>query len=185
MKIGIQEIGTFTFRVYDADGNLKQEKITSNTLTSEGAARILQLGFDAALSTPVRDTGYVGLIDNAGFASIDSSDQATDIRQTGVTLVNGWGEISDSGYDNGLRKSGTWSQTDNGGTVTPSKVTWTDATFTSFTGTQTIQGAFLANTSAVGQNTTGVLFAASSFAAGDVNVGTTDTLKVTFEMSLS
>jgi hypothetical protein len=185
MKIGIQEIGTFTFRVYDADGNLKQEKITSNTLTSEGAARILQLGFDAALSTPVRDTGYVGLIDDAGFASIASSDQATDIRQTGVTLVNGWGEIADTGYDSGLRKSGTWSQTDNGGTVTPSKVTWTDATFTSFAGTQTIQGAFLANTSAVGQNTTGVLFAASSFAAGDVNVGTTDTLKVTFEMSLS
>jgi hypothetical protein len=185
MEIGIQESGCFVFRVYDSFGRLKQEKLAGNTLTSEGSARILRLAFDAALTTPVVDTGYVGLIDNTGFVAVDSTDQATDIRQTGSTLVNEWGEIADSGYNSGLRKSGTFSVTDNGGSASASKVTWTDATFSGFAGTQTIQGAFLANSSAVGQNVSGALFAAASFVAGDVNVGTSDTLKVTFVMSLA
>jgi len=184
MEIGIQEYGHFVFRVYDSSGKLKQEKVAGNTLTSEGSARILKLAFDSGVTGT--DTGYVGLIDNAGFVSIATDDQATDIRQTGSTLVNGWGEILDgSGYT--ARVSGTWSATDNGGTVSASKVTWTDATYTGFGSTQTIQGAFLANSSTVGANSNAsdALFAAASFSAGDVNVGTSDTLKVTFEMSLA
>ena len=100
--------------------------------------------------------------------------------------MNGWFEISDATYNSGTRKEGTFGVTDNGGSVTASKATWTDATFT-FAGSHTLKGAFLANDAAVGQNSGSddALFATAIFSSGTIAVDSTTTLKVTFEMSLS
>lgn len=187
--VSIKERGVFVFRVYDSDGNLIEEKTANNALTSQGSGRLFKLAFVSATTgseTGSTDEAYVGLIDNSSFSSISADDVATDIRQTGGSLVNGWFEISDTTYNSGTRKEGTFGVTDNSGTVTASKATWTDATFT-FAGSHTLKGAFLANDAAVGQNSGSddALFATAIFSSGTIAVDSTTTLKVTFEMSLS
>lgn len=181
--ISIKECGVFVFKLYDQEGNLLEEKRASNMLTSEGSARMLNLSFNS--SAAGGQTSYVGLIDNSGYSAIAIADEAADIRQTGTAAAQGWTEILDaSNYT--ARQAGTFGVTDNGGTATASKATWTDATFT-FSGSHTLKGAFVANNSTVGANSgaNDALIATAIFSTGVIAVDATTTLKVTFEMTLS
>jgi hypothetical protein len=120
-------------------------------------------------------TWYLGLV--TGPASGTTYSAGDTLASHGATGSGGWTENTDY---SGNRKSVTFGAAT---TANPSVIT-NSAAPSSFlmTGTATIAGAFLCN---VATGTSGVLFSAGDFTAGDKSVAAGDTLNVTYTFSLT
>ena len=160
--------GVFHFKCFDKDGNLKWEDTAKNLVVNTGLQDMNAKYFSGSGYTAA---WYIGLVDAAGFSAYAAGD----------TLAShaGWTETTD--YSGGNRATATF------GTATTADPSVIDNSGSvgvfNITGTVTVKGAFLCNVQD-NTNTSGLLFSASSFSAGDRSVISGDTLNVTYEFSL-
>ncbi len=141
IKIG----GYFTFTAYDVDGTkLWQEKIEAkNLVPTAGLNSVLSVYFNSGTQIT---TWYMGLINNAGFASIAAGDTSASHA--------GWSESTD--YTEAVRQTIAFGAAA-GGSISSSA----SCSFT-MNATVTIKGAFVISNSTKG-GSTGTLFAAAAF----------------------
>ena len=167
--LSIKEFGVFEFVVRDADGNIKEIKIATNALTTEGATQILTLWRTTAGDT----TLYVGLMEGAVGSLLPSETLAT----------NGWTEAAWTATANYARQA--WNPgTPSSGSLTAATSSWDMAGLSS--GNQVLTGAFLTNSSIASSDTGKQLIATSAFTGGStITLGDNDTLTITFTVTLS
>ena len=164
--------GVYTVTCVGADGVEKWSDTFHNLVMNGGLANMNSVYFGAGAQST---TWYLGLVTGPGSTTTYS---ATDtLASHGATGSGGWTENTDY---SGNRKSVTFGSAT---TANPSVIT-NSAAPSSFlmTGTATIAGAFLCN---VATGTSGVLFSAGDFTAGDKSVAAGDTLNVTYTFSLT
>jgi hypothetical protein len=164
--------GVYTVTCVGADGVEKWSDTFHNLVMNGGLANMNSTYFGAGAQST---TWYLGLVTGPGSTTTYS---ATDtLASHGATGSGGWTENTDY---SGNRKSVTFGSAT---TANPSVIT-NSAAPSSFlmTGTATIAGAFLCN---VATGTSGVLFSAGDFTAGDKSVAAGDTLNVTYTFSLT
>jgi hypothetical protein len=162
--------GTFHFKCFDKDGNLKWEDSAKNLVVNTGLQDMNTKYFKGVTYSAA---WYIGLVE--GPASGNTYAAAD-------TLASHAGWSEDTNYSGGNRATATFgtattadpSVIDNSGSV---------AVF-SITGTTTVAGAFL-TTIQDNTNNTGLLFSVSNFTGGDRAVISGDTLNVTYEFSLA
>jgi len=163
---GVAISGTWRFTARDPDGNVKwRDKVPLNIVVNEGLDHLLDVGLSAATQIT---TWYLGLIDG------------TPTIAAGDTLGShaGWAEVT--AYDEANRV--TWSDGGVSGQSVDNSAS--PATFTISTNGTTIGGAFLASDNTKG-GTTGTLYAAGAFSAGDKTLDDGDTLDVTATFTAS
>ena len=162
--------GTFYFKCFDKDGNLKWEDSAKNLVVNTGLQDMNTQYFKGVTYSAA---WYIGLVQ--GPASGNTYAAAD-------TLASHSGWTEDTNYSGGNRATATFgtastadpSVIDNSGSV---------AVF-SITGTTTVAGAFLTKIQA-NNNNTGLLFSVSNFNGGDRSVISGDTLNVTYQFSLA
>ena len=162
-KIGTK--GVWKVRCYDTSGSLKWEDNWENLVVNEG----LDYALGATLTGATQTTSwFVGLTDG------DPTPAAGDTMGSHA----GWEEVT--AYDEAARQAWT------GGSVSSQTVdnSASPATFTGSTNGTTVGGAFLVSDDTKG-GTTGTLFSAGAFQAGNKTLDDGDTLEVTAEYSNS
>lgn len=177
----LKEEGVFTFKVYKPNGELRTERKAHNTMTNEGANRILRLSFDTGATAAV-DTIYTGLISSTvpnSNIQVAATNTATNIKLDTASspFNNNWTELVNTGITSRPTSTLGFSSVSN-------KVAFTDATFNITTNTETTAGAFIVSNSVNGA-TTGNLFACALFTSGNLTIEAGETVKVTFEMTLN
>lgn len=177
----LKEEGVFTFKVYKPNGELRTERKAHNTMTNEGANRILRLSFDTGATAAV-DTIYTGLISSTvpnSNIQVAATNTATNIKLDTASspFNNNWTELVNTGITSRPTSTLGFSSASN-------KVAFTDATFNITTNTETTAGAFIVSNSVNG-STTGNLFACALFTSGNLTIEAGETVKVTFEMTLN
>lgn len=177
----LKEHGVFTFRVYKPNGELRVERKAHNTMTNEGANRILNLAFNTSTS-PGEDSVYTGLISSTVPSSgrtVAATNTALNIKEDTASppYNNNWTELVNAGITQ--RAASTL-----GFTSASNKVSFTDASFTITTNQETAAGAFIVSNQTSG-STSGTLFACALFTGGDLTIEAGETVKVTFEMTLN
>ena len=161
--------GVFTFKCYDAQGNLKWEESTHNLVVNEGLKDMNDKYFSGSTYSA---TWYLGLVNNSPSPSYAAADTAA--------THAGWVESTD--YSQANRPAATFGAAT---AADPSVISnsGSPATF-SMNGTVTIAGAFLISDNTKG-GTAGVLFSVSNFQSpGSRSVVSGDTLTVTYQFSL-
>ena len=164
--------GVYTVTCVGPDGVEKWSDTFHNLVMNGGIANMNSVYF--ALGTQ-SSAWYLGLVTGPGSSTTYTA--ADTLASHGATGSGGWTENTDY---SGNRKSVTFGSATN---ANPS-VIGNSASPSSFaiTGTTTIAGAFLCN---VATGTSGVLFSAGDFVAGDKSVASGDTLNVTYTFSLT
>jgi hypothetical protein len=164
--------GVYTVTCVGADGVEKWSDTFHNLVMNGGLANMNSAYFAAGAQST---TWYLGLV--TGPASGTTYSAGDTLASHGATGSGGWTENTDY---SGNRKSVTFGSAT---TANPSVIT-NSAAPSSFlmTGTATVAGAFLCN---VATGTSGVLFSAGDFTAGDKSVAAGDTLNVTYTFSLT
>ena len=164
--------GVYTVTCVGADGVEKWSDTFHNLVMNGGLANMNSAYFAAGAQST---TWYLGLV--TGPASGTTYSAGDTLASHGATGPGGWTENTDY---SGNRKSVTFGSAT---TANPSVIT-NYAAPSSFlmTGTATVAGAFLCN---VATGTSGVLFSAGDFTAGDKSVAAGDTLNVTYTFSLT
>lgn len=157
---GVAVAGHWNVVARDPNGREKwRDTIPMNLVTNEGLDHLL----DVTLSNATQvSTWYVGLID--GSPTIAAGDT--------MSSHAGWTEIT--AYDEANRV--TW--TDGGVSGQSVDNSGATATFTISTNSTTVGGAFLVSNNTKG-GSTGTLYAAGAFSAGDKSLDDGDTLDVT------
>lgn len=151
--------GLWKITCRDKDGNIKWEDEWENAVVNAG----LDHALDATLSGGTQTTTwYVGLTD--GTPTVAAGDT--------MSSHAGWAEVT--AYDEAARV--TW--TDGGVSGQSVDNSASAATFTISTNGTTVGGAFLTSVSTKG-GSTGILYAAGAFSAGDKSLDDNDTLDVT------
>lgn len=152
-------LGKFYLECYNPDGSLAWKEEFPNGTTTAGLNSIESVYFAAGSQIT---TWYLGLIDNAGFSSLNASDT--------MGSHGGWAEST--AYSESVRQ--TWSPgAASGGVITNG----TAASFT-MNATATIKGAFLTSSNTKG-GTTGTLWATGAFDSNQAVVSG-QVLKVTY-----
>ena len=165
-----QATGVYHIECHDKDGNLKWQADSKNLVVNAGLAYMA----GTALTSVAQITSwYLGLY-GAG---------ASNTPAAGDTMSShaGWTEVV--AYSNSTRVAATFATAT---TANPSVVTnsASPAAF-NINGTTTVGGAFLTSGSAK-SGTTGTLFSAADFGSpGDRSVVNSDTLSVTYTVSLA
>ena len=163
--------GFYTVQCHDADGNLKWEEVTPNTVVNVGLQDMNTQYFKGTTYTAA---WYLGLITGPGSGNTYAA---------GDTMSShaGWTENTD--YSQATRPACSFGTAT---TANPSVITNSSSAATfSINGTATIAGAFLVNNSTKG-GSTGTLFSAANFSSpGDRAVVSGDTLTVTYTFSLT
>ena len=162
--------GTFYFKCFDKDGNLKWEDSAKNLVVNVGLQDMNTQYFKGVTYSAA---WYIGLVQGPASGNTYAA---------GDTLASHSGWTEDTNYSGGNRATATFgtastadpSVIDNSGSV---------AVF-SITGTTTVAGAFLTKTQS-NSSTSGLLFSVSNFTGGDRAVINGDTLNVTYEFSLA
>lgn len=160
--VGNQRIvGKWTAVAKDSEGNIKWEEEWENDVVGEGLAALLDYTLKATSNAAL--AWYIGLTD--GTPTVDNAD----------TLASHAGWVEVTAYDEAARQAWT------GGSITGTTTKSVDnsaspAVFTIDTNSTTVGGAFLASAST---GTSGVLFAAGAFTAGDKLLDDNDTITVT------
>jgi hypothetical protein len=159
--------GIYKVECFDSFGRLKWTTFAKNGVTDVGIASVLNIYLRAQTQITA---WYIGLIDNAGFTALASSD-------TMASHV-GWSEVAGANYSDANRIA--WSAgAPSGGAV----VNATSSDFHMINGSAlTVRGLFLISDNTKG-GTTGTLFSTAAFTGGNQTVNNGDTLKVTYTVS--
>lgn len=150
--------------IFDKDGKIKYQFEQKNLVTTVGKNKLLDIALGAVAKAA---NWYLGLIDNAGFVSINAADTAASHA--------GW--VESSAYTEANRQ--TWTpDVASGGSVSNSASV---ATFT-INATGVLKGFFMSSNNTKG-GTTGTLFNGLTFASA-VSVVNGDSIKITYTVSL-
>jgi hypothetical protein len=155
--------GIFGIECYDADGNLKWASPAKNGVVDAAINNVLDVYLRSQAQT---SNWYLGLIDNAGYSALASSD----------TMASHAGWAESTAYSNANRV--TWTPTAAASKAIANVVT---SDF-NINAPATIRGVFLTSANDKG-GTTGNIFATAAFSAGNQTVASGDTLKVTYTVS--
>jgi hypothetical protein len=160
LKIG----GHFKFECFDPDGTLVWTEECDNGVTTAALDDINNVYFGAGTQ---KTTWYAGLIDNASFSALQSSDT--------MSSHSGW--IENAGYSNANRP--TWGVGASSGNV----ITNASAMSFNINATVTIRGAFLVSNNTI-SGTSGVLWATGTFGSNQSLVNG-QVLRVTYTLTSS
>lgn len=154
--------GRYRVECVGADGQVKWVDYIDNLVTTVGKNDLLDKYLAGSAYTAA---WYLGLISATGYTAVAAGDTSASHA--------GWTEST--AYSNATRPAPSWGSASAGSKA---------STATAFTinATDTIKGAFLISNSTKG-GTTGVLYSAGLFAAGDRSVINGDTLNVTYTAS--
>lgn len=173
MDESAQAHGHYEVKCFDANGNLKWEDVIENVVTTVGKNLALD-SFLAGSSYTV--TGpFMGLISSTSYSAVAAADT--------MASHAGWLEagVANTPTYSGGRKTAVWSAASAGSKALSSALVF------SITGSGTVKGCFLVyGSGAVStvDNTSGTLYSAGLFTAGDKVVANTDSLSVTYTASL-
>ena len=154
--------GFYTVTCIGADGNVRWTEVIENTVVTVGKAMLLNTMFASGSQST---TWYLGLVDGASTPTYAITDT--------MSSHSGWTE--NVTYSNSTRPTATFS-------TTASNSISTSASSFNINGTATMAGAFMVNNSTK-SGTTGTLYSAGSFSAGNRSVLNGDTLNVTYTAS--
>ncbi len=161
--------GVFTAVCRDAEGNELWRDTFTNLVTTQGKNYLLDNGMAGSAYTAAF---YMGLISSTSYSAIVAGDTAASHA--------GWleaGAANAPAYSQGARPTAAWAAASGG-----SKALSAGLTFT-FTSSGTVKGAFL-STIATKDATTGSLFSAGLFSGGDQPVVATNTLTISYTLSV-
>ena len=170
--------GRYFAKCFDKDGNLKWEDTIDNVVTDVGANQLLDSAFG---SGPVAGP-FLGLISSVGYSSVPVVANTMASHATWVEAGNGVNYPNWSTPASNARATITFAAASG-----RAKALSSAASFTIATNGGTVKGCFIVfGTGAVAtnNNTSGVLYSAGLFSAGDKVVGIGDTLQVSYSTSL-
>lgn len=158
--------GRYRVECLDAAGNVKWADEFDNLVVNEGKNWMLDQALSATASNP--GTIYMGLVNGGSTPTYAAADT--------MASHAGWTELTAITANRG---TATFSAASAGAKATSSNVSF------AITGTATVAGVFIVQggTSANG-NTTGTLFSAGSFSGGSRSVVSSDTLNVSYSVSV-
>jgi hypothetical protein len=170
----LRAIGVFTAVCRDKDGNVLWEDTFPNT--------VVTVGKNAMLDIPLAGAGYtvtgpfMGLISSVGYSAIAAGDT--------MASHAGWTEagLANAPTYTAPRKTAAWSVAAGGAKSLSAGLVF------AMTGAGTLKGGFLVfNTGAVStiDDTNGTLFSAGLFTGGDQPVVATNTVTVSYTMTLT
>lgn len=162
---GAHATGRYTVECRDAQGNIRWSEDITNLVTTAGKNDALDKYLAGSAYTAA---WYVGLIGATGYGAGPAAADTTASHA-------GWAE--DQNYSQGTRPAAAWAAASAG------SKSLSAASVFSISANTTIKGCFLVSNSAKG-GTTGVLYSAGLFTAGDKVVQTGDTLNVSYTASL-
>ena len=166
-KVGI--VGVYEAVCHDKDGNELWRDKVYNLVTTQGKNDILDKYLAGSAYTAAL---YMGLVSSASFSAYSAADTAASHA--------GWLEAGATNAPtySGARKTTAWSAASGGAKALSAGLVFT------FTGSGTVKGCFIQTASAV-DSTTGVLLSAGNFTGGDQPVVSTNTLTVTYTLTLT
>lgn len=175
----VKILGRYTAICRDKDGNELWREEFDNLLTQIGKALLLDEGLDGSAYTAAE---YMGLISSTSFSAVSGGDT--------MSSHAGWLEAGNANAPtySGNRLTAAWSAATLSGASAYSATKSLSAglTFT-FTGSGTVQGAFLVGGSGAVNtidNTSGTLFSAGTFTTPQPVVAT-NTLTVSYSATLT
>ena len=166
-RVGV--IGVYEAVCHDADGNELWRDKVYNLVTTQGKNEILNQALAGSAFTAA---WYMGLISSVSYTAIAAADTAA--SHTGWLEAGG----TNAPTYTGPRKTTAWSAAAAGAKALSAGLVFT------FTGSGTVKGAFIQSASAL-DSTTGVLLSAGLFSGGDQPVVATNTLTVTYTLTLT
>lgn len=161
--------GVYTAQCHDVDGNLLWEVVFDNLVTTVGKNYLLD---NALAGSGYTAAFYLGLISSTSYSAVAAGDT--------MASHAGWLEAGIANaptYSQSARPTAAWSAASAGAKALSAPLTFT------ITGSGTIKGAFL-TTVATKDGTTGTLISAGLFSGGDQPVAATNTVTVTYSLSL-
>jgi hypothetical protein len=165
--------GRYEVECIGADGKLKWRDTIENVVCTVGKNLMLDTAFAGSAYTV---TGpYMGLISSTSYTAVAAADT--------MASHTGWLEAGSANAPTytGTRKTAVWSAAAAGVKALSAALSF------AITGTGTVKGAFIvygSGASATVANTSGTLWSAGTFAAGDKAVVNGDTLNVQYSSSL-
>ena len=165
--------GRYVFECIGQDGTVKWREVIDNIVCTVGKNLMLDTALAGSAYTVVGP--YLGLISSVSYTGVASGDT--------MASHSGWLEAGGTNAPTytGNRPTAAWSAASAGSKALSAALAY------AITSTGTIKGAFLVfGTGAVAtkDNTSGVLWSAGTFTAGDKSVTNGDTLNVSYSSSL-
>jgi hypothetical protein len=177
---GLITFGKYSAVLRDKDGNIKWKDEFPNTVMTAGKNHMLDNYLAGSAFTQVGP--YLGLVSSVGYSAISAADT--------MASHAGWAEAGNgTNYPNwstpasNARGSVSWSAASGGVKALSSSVSFTFAT-----NGGTLKGAFMvlgASAVATNNSTAGTLFSAGLFTGGDRVVAISDTLSVSYSLTLT
>lgn len=166
----MRAIGVYTAICRDANGNELWREEYRNLITTAGKNDMLDKYLAGSAYTAA---WYLGLISSASYSAVAAGDT--------MSSHAGWleaGVANAPTYSESARRTAAWNAAASGSKALSSALVFT------FTGSGTVKGSFLSSV-ATKDGTTGILFSAGLFTGGDQPVVSTNTLSVSYSVSLT
>lgn len=172
--------GTYLFKCFDSEGNLKWEDTIQNVVCSQGKCTML----DAALAGVTYSvTGpFMGLISGAG----SPAPVASDTMGTHGTWTEFTTYLTPTSGGTNVRATCAWNAATGSGTLSNAKTLTAALTFYMTAGGTVFGGFIVFGTGAVSTpaNSSGSLWSAGALSGGTKTVNAGDTLQVSYTTSL-
>lgn len=163
-------VGIYTFECRDKDGNLKWTDTIKNLVTTVGKNDLEDKYFAGSAYTAAF---YMGLISSVSYA-------AGVVAADTMASHSGWLEAGIANaptYSQGARPTCAWSAASAGAKALSASLAF------SITSSGTIKGSFITTVSTK-DGTTGILFSGGTFTGGDKIVANTDSVSVSYSISM-